>query len=147
MDDALVVRGGQSVGEAGGDVEESLERHAAFGYRPVERLAFDELHREEVDAVRLLDRVHAHDAGVVEGRESLGLALEALQALRVRGHLGRQHLEGDLAPELRVGGAVDLPHPAGADRGGDAVVRERAADHSRHSGAEDLDAEASARHG
>ena len=69
------------------------------------------------------------DARVIEGGEGLRLAPEALQPLRARGHLGRQHLERHVAPELRVGGAVDLAHPAGADRGGDPVVRERLADH------------------
>ena len=97
----------------------------ALGDHAVEGLALDELHGEEVDAVRLLDRVDGDDAGVVEGGEGLGLALEALEPLRVGGHLGRQHLEGHVAPELRVGRAVHLAHPAGADRGGDAVVGER----------------------
>ena len=46
-------------------------------------------------------------------------------------YLGGEHLERDLAPELRVGGTVDLTHAAGADRGGDPVVRERLADQGR----------------
>ena len=42
-----------------------------------------------------------------------------------------QQLDRDLAPELRVGGAVHLAHAARADRGGDPVVRERLADQGR----------------
>ena len=48
---------------------------------------------------------------MVEGGEEMGLALEAGEALGVAGDLGRKRLDGDLAAELRVGGAVDLPHP------------------------------------
>jgi hypothetical protein len=46
----------------------------------------------------------------------------------VRSHLRRQHLEGNVAAELRIGGAVHLAHPADADRSGDAVVGERPTD-------------------
>jgi hypothetical protein len=81
-----------------------------------------------VDAVGLLDRVDGDDPRMIESSERLRLAPEALEPLRARGHPGRQHLERDLAAELGVHRAIDLAHPAGADRGGDAVVRERPAD-------------------
>jgi len=90
--------------------------------------ALDELHGQEVDAFRLFDRVDGHDAGVVEGGERFCLTPESLEPLRARGHPGGQHLEGHVAPELRVGGAVDLTPPARADRGGNAVVRQLLAD-------------------
>ncbi len=67
--------------------------------------------------------------GMVERGEGLGLALEAREALGIARHVGGQHLERDVASELRVGRAIDLAHSAGADGGGDAVVGERAADH------------------
>ena len=139
VDDALVVSRGERLGERGGDLEDPVHREPALGDQPVERLTLDELHRQEVDAVRFLDRVHTDDAGMVESGERLRLAPEALEPLRARGHLGRQHLERDVAAELRVGGAVHLAHPAGAERGGDAVVGEGPADREAHSGA--LDAE------
>jgi hypothetical protein len=41
------------------------------------------------------------DSRVVERGQRLRLAPEALQPLRARGHLRRQHLERDVAPELR----------------------------------------------
>jgi len=89
----------------------------------------NELHGQEVDAARFLDGVDAHDARVVERSERLRLAPETLDALTALRHLGGQDLERHVPAELRVGGAVDLAHPAGADRGGDAVVRESPADH------------------
>ena len=132
MDDALLVGGGQGLGER----RAAISRIRSSGSPPsgidaVEGLALDELHGEEVDAVRLLDGVDGDDPGVVEGGQRLGLAPEALEPLRARGHLGGQHLERHVATELRVGGAVDLAHPAGADGGGDAVVGEGRADQGR----------------
>ena len=59
-------------------------RQPALGDEPVERLALDELHGQEVDAVGFLDRVDGDDAGVVERGERLRLALEALEPLRAR---------------------------------------------------------------
>jgi hypothetical protein len=131
VDDALLVGRGQSVREGRSDRHQALDRHPALGDELVERLPLDELHGQEVDALGLLDGVHGDDAGVVEGGERLRLALEALEPLRARGHLGRQHLEGHVAPELRVGRAVDLAHPAGAERRGDPVVGERLSDQGR----------------
>jgi hypothetical protein len=42
---------------------------------------------------------------VVEGGQKLGLSLEPRQALGVLGDLARQHLDGYVTSELRVGGA------------------------------------------
>jgi len=91
-------------------------------------LTLDQLHGEEMNAVRLLDREDGGDARVVEGGQRLRLPLEPFETLGTRRHLAGQHLEGHVAAEPRVDGAVDLAPPAGADRGGDAVVRERLAD-------------------
>jgi len=70
--------GGQGVRERHGDPEKLLDGEPALGDELIERLALDEPHREEVDAVRLLDGVDADDSRVVEGGERLRLALEAL---------------------------------------------------------------------
>ena len=93
MDDALLVRGGQRVGEGRGDLEEPFDREPAFRQHAIERLPLDELHREEVDFFlltgrrlrpRLLDGVDGDDAGVIEGGEGLGFALESREAFGLR---------------------------------------------------------------
>jgi hypothetical protein len=132
MNDALLVRLFQGFGNLLRKRERVLERDRTALQALGQVLALDELHGEEVRgrAVRqrrALEAVHVGDVGMVEGREQLRLTLEARQALRVARQLLRQHLDRDVASELRVGGAIHLAHPAGADRGGDAVVRERAA--------------------
>ena len=66
---------------------------------------------------------------MVELREQLRFALEARQALLVRGERRRQDLDRDVAPELGVGRPVDLAHAALAQLGGDLVGAEAGADH------------------
>ncbi len=57
-------------------------------------------------------------------RDGAGLALEARERVGgVREPLG-QDLEGDLASQPRVEGAVDLSHPAGAEWSDDRVRAE-----------------------
>ena len=67
------------------------------------------------------------DVRVVERGDGLRFALEAGAALGVAGGAGGQHLDGDVAAQARVAGAVDLAHPAGADGGEDLVGAEAGA--------------------
>ncbi len=82
------------------DLEDPVDVHPTLGDEVIEGLPFDELHRQEMHAVGLLDRVHADHSGVVERGQHGGLATEAIQPLRVGGHFGRQDLEGDIPPSL-----------------------------------------------
>jgi hypothetical protein len=61
---------------------------------------------------------------VVQGGDGPGLALKALEALGVGGHLRRQDFHRHLAAERRIVGQKDGPHPALADQAIDAAVRE-----------------------
>ena len=90
----------------------------------VEGLTLDELHGQEVDAAASSTEWSVTIFGWLSAATAPGLALEAGQAIRLGRHLGGQHLERHVATELGVGGAVDLAHAAGADRGGDPVVCE-----------------------
>ena len=78
--------------------------------------------------VSLLQAVYSCNVRVVEAGEDLGFPLEPGQPIRIaRKRLG-QDLERHLAVELRIGGLIDLPHPAFADEGGDVVMAESGAD-------------------
>ena len=61
------------------------------------------------------------DAGVVEGGEDAGFLPQAREALGLARELLGQRLEGDLAVQLRVAGAVHLAHAPGAEPGHDLV--------------------------
>jgi hypothetical protein len=120
----------EGLGDLLGDLEGLIDRDRASRQTLLEVLALDELEGEEGLPVGLLEPVDGGDVRVVEGREKVGLALEAAEALRVLHHLGRKHLDGHLAAQGRVGGPVDLAHPTGPEGGSDPVVRQRLADQS-----------------
>jgi hypothetical protein len=95
---------------------ESRRRYPLRQRRPL-----DEFHDERMHAVRLLEPVNRGDVGMIEGRERSGLALEARDALRVARDRVGQHLDRDLPPERRVGGAIHFAHTADANEGADFV--------------------------
>jgi hypothetical protein len=57
--------------------------------------------------------------GMIERGEQLRLALEAREPLGVPREEIREDLEGDIALQLRVAGAIDLAHPARPDGASD----------------------------
>ena len=132
MDDALLVRRREGLGHGGPYLHDSRDRQAAFGYQAVERLALDELHRQEVNTVGFLHRVDRDDVRMVESGEGLRFTLKAREPIGVAGRPGGQDLERDAASKLRVLGPVHLPHPSGADGRGDAVVGKSAAGGQGH---------------
>jgi hypothetical protein len=71
---------------------------------------------------------------VVERGNGLGLALEPVQPDFVGGKLGRQDLEGDVAAQLRIAGAIDDTHPAGANDADDFKTAQPAACGQHHRG-------------
>ncbi len=80
----------------------------------LEGSARDELHAEPGPPLVLAELVDGHDPRVVEARGGGGFEPEALELGCARERRG-QHLERDLAPELRVASAVDDPHAAAGD--------------------------------
>ena len=115
MDDPLVVSGGERLGNLSGDGEgfRNRDRTArdAFG----ERRPVDELHDEGLGAVGLFEAVNQRDVGMVERGKHARLAPEPRQAIRIRLERGSQRLDRDVAPQIRVAGAIDLAHAAGPD--------------------------------
>ncbi len=126
MDEALLVRGVERFRDLGEDVERApgLER-PFLGHEAGEVRALDVAHgeiKEPVLIARLVDRDHVR---VVEGGGDPRLAQEALAEALVLGELGRDHLEGDLAPESRFLGTVDRTHASAADERLDPVAGNR----------------------
>ena len=84
VDDALVVGGGEGLGQGGPDRQQPLDRHPSVGDELVEGLTFDELHGQEVDAGAFFNRVDGDDAGVVEGGERLRFARRRHAQMRLQ---------------------------------------------------------------
>jgi hypothetical protein len=112
MYDAFLVRRRQRVSQGTGNLNDLPDREAASGNQAVQWLPFDQLHRQEVDAVAFLHRVDSDNVRVVELGKRLCLTAKAAQSLRIVRHLGGQHLERYVPAQFRVGGAIDLAHAA-----------------------------------
>src|SRR4051794_3626053 len=96
----------------------------------LQRAAREVLERDERLPVLRADVVDRADAWMVQGRRGLRLALEAVERLRVLRQRFRQELERDGPAEPRILGFVHHPHATAAQLPGDAVMRERLADHA-----------------
>ena len=71
----------------------------------------DPLHHQRNGPVGLLQSVDVRDARMVQRREDFGFALEPGEPVWIARHRSRQHFEGDLALQVRVGGSVDFAIP------------------------------------
>ena len=133
--DPLLVGRSDCLGQGDGNTEEVGERKPASGDDLGQGLSLDQLHGQEVETVGLLDGMDGDDVGVVEGGQGLGLPLEALQPLALRGQLHRQDLEGHVPLQPRIAGPVDLPHPPGPEGCQDFVGAKACSRRQRHAAA------------
>ncbi len=84
----------------------------------------DVAHGDVEQAVDLAEVVERHDVCVVDRGGVAGLVDEPLAELRILGEVLGDDLEGDLAAEADVGGAVHHAHAALAEHPVDPVVPE-----------------------
>ncbi len=96
-----------------------------------QRLARHVLHDQEVDALAAVEVVHRGDVRVVQAGQRLRFTAEPPPCSLVGEHPSRQHLEGDVAVEVLVAGAIDLAHPAFAQLRDDLIVTQCLANHDR----------------
>jgi hypothetical protein len=102
-------------------------RRAPAGEPLAHLLAADQLHGNEGVAVGFVDVVDDGDVGVLDRRRGLGFLDEAPAAFRIVDQFLGQDLEGDVAIETGVSGAIDQTHAAAADLLGDVILGEPAA--------------------
>ena len=124
MDDSGEMRSGEPAPRL---VEERED--LALASRPLaqvvrKRLPEHVLHRDEEATIGVADVVDRDDIGVRKLRHRLRFAQDALlQRRAARPQLAPQHLDSDLAIELRIVRRVDEPHTAGAEPVQDDVTR------------------------
>jgi hypothetical protein len=97
-----------------------------------EILAVDELEHERPDTVRLLEAIDRCDVRMMQRGQKLRFAAESGEPRRVRGERARQHLDRDVAVELRVPRAVDLAHSTLAEGSEDLVGAEAGTHRQSH---------------
>ena len=125
--DSLGVCGLQRVG----DLHREPQKLAGGQGPPVDvllqRLAFQQLGRDEEPAVDLVDVVDGADVRVVQCRGRPRLAPEAFEGVAVSGKILGEELQRHVPAESRVLGAVDDAHATASDLLHDAVVGESSA--------------------
>ena len=115
MHDAGGVRGGERLGELRADAAPP-SRSAGAADQRVERLALDELRREEPAVVELADLVDGDDVRVVERRSGARFLLEPANGVGLPGESVRSSFSATLRPSLRVVREVDLAHAAAPEQ-------------------------------
>ena len=116
VDDAPFVGGGEAAGNLKRMIEDPGERQrSALEHRP-QGLAFEQLGDQVRRLAVMPELMDGQDVGVVQRGRGTGLALEAVQPIRIARERSGEHLDGDLAAEARVASAVDLAHAACAER-------------------------------
>jgi hypothetical protein len=83
----------------------------------------------KVFAFGLINLLDSADVGLVERGGGAGLALEAINGLRIAGEFRREKFEGYEAAKLGVLCLIDHAHPASPEFIDDAVMRDGAPDH------------------
>ena len=135
MDDPLAMGPVQGIGHLDGTAQQvgGGKRAALDPIR--ERFAFEVLHHQVVNPILISDVVQCADVRMTQTRDGARLTLEPLAKLGTGGEMGGEHLDGDLAVQARVAGAVNLTHAAGTERGDYLVRAEPTSGCQGHSGA------------
>ena len=97
-----------------------------------ECLTLDEFQDQRADAVTLLESMDGSDVRMTERGEDASFLFETLGVTELRSKTWRKDLQRDVASKPGIAGAVDLAHPAFAQRGNDLVVAESRAGCKSH---------------
>ena len=121
MNDPLLVRRFERLGDLPGDEEGLVDRNRPARDPIGERRALDQLHHQGADAIGFFEPVDLGDVPMIERGEHLRLPLETRQALGIAGNGWRQDFDRDQAIQRCIAGFVDLAHAARADSGRDLI--------------------------
>ena len=119
MDDPALVSGGQAVRDLDAVVDRRARRQGPAVQVVAKRFAFEQLGHDERSAFVHADIVNRKNIGMIQAGGCAGLTFESPLTNRIAREGRRQHLDGDVAPELRVVSAIDVAHPSGAQLGED----------------------------
>ena len=132
VDDALGVRGIEGIGQRKRDVYGRGKIQRPPREPLLQRLAFEELHRE-IGWIRS-DVEDRADVRMIEGGCGACLPAEALERLLIRRQVAGEDLDGDGAVQPRVSRAIHLPHATGAEWFENLVRAKPIASGERHRG-------------
>ena len=123
MQDPFRVRGHQTRRDAARDVDRFVFGESTDAPQQLrEVFAVDVLHRDEVLPFPVDDVVDAADVRMRDLATETHFIVQSAEEDRVAREAGGKELQRDRLVELRVVGAIDLAHAAGAEEAGDAVA-------------------------
>src|SRR6267378_3439731 len=127
MHHAATVRFIEGIGDLRSKLQRLLQRQGPFFESLRQRLAFDALHYQELDAVLGSNVVQHANVRVTQAGDRFRFALKTLPQSWVIRKMLRKNLDGDGAVQARVARAVNLAHAARAKRRKDLVRPEASA--------------------
>ena len=92
MDDPLLVRGRECLGDLPSDRQRVCERNRSARDPIRQRVALNQLHDECEDTVRLFETVDVRDVRMVQRGEDFSFPLESDKPVRITRDRRRQHL-------------------------------------------------------
>jgi hypothetical protein len=132
MNDALLVRGLECLGNLLRNRERFVDGDRTARDPVCERRALDELHDQGATATSFFEAVDLRDLRVVQRRQCLGFALEAGDPVSIMRKGIVQNLDRDLAAKVGIARTVDVAHAALANRGHHFVDSEASSWRQRH---------------
>jgi len=116
VDDAALVRRGESLGHLCGPLQRSGKGYGSSGEPLLKSLAPQKLCHQIRLPILEADVIEGDDVGVADGAGQPRLAFEPLARRAVVSDRFGHHLDGHIPAQTGVPGTVDFRHPAGADQ-------------------------------
>ena len=132
MSDAAVVGGGEAAQDSECEFHRFAQRQRSAVDPLAQGAAGEELGHDERRAAGRPDVVHRDDVGMIQGGRRPRFLLEPRDAVGIVGHRRGQNLDGDVAMQSGIDRAVDLAHPAFAERAANLVGPEPGSWRQRH---------------
>ena len=107
--------------------DDLLQRQGTLLQPLRQRLTFDALHHQVIDAIMQTDIVQDANVRVIQMGDGLGFPLEALLAHGIRRELRGKNLDSDSALKPCILGTIHLSHPAYTQRRNDLIRTESCA--------------------
>src|SRR5688572_8328235 len=134
MNDAASVCGSECLCCLQRDGQSTFERQRAAVYELPHILPFNELHRDEMDAVDLIEIKNGADVWMVKGRSEARFTLETPEVCFACGELGREDFDDEGAAQFRVDRFINRTLAALTELLENLIVAQRGADHLNRTG-------------
>src|SRR5690242_16552305 len=133
MNNSLVMRGSQAVGNLNGVVNNSARMQRAVTQAITNRNALQKFAHQVWNAIRRAHVIDGEDVGVIESASGPRFLFKPAQAVGIAAEGARQDLDGNVPAQSRVAGPIHLTHAALTKWGDDLVGAEFGAGNKGHS--------------